>query len=201
MKWVIKSVGMGFRSSFSNMIRMTRKSFMEIGSGMYLFFTSVPTVTQAILYLLGLFAPIKEVVYILVFFLFADLITSVYYQFIEKLKTNSSDFKGVSYKGKLYLGCKTLFYTFESGKFRRTFEKLVFYTLGLMVVFIFERKLLHINPTGLVSITNSAAILICAVEVTSICANISKITNNKIFNKIAQMINKKTKIKRNHARK
>lgn len=88
----------------------------------------------------------------------------------------------------------------ESGKLRKTLEKLFFYILILIVFFIFDLFILKVSPISenainTFSITNIATVLICIVEMTSIASNVSKITGNPIFNKIVAIFKRKAEQK------
>ena len=88
----------------------------------------------------------------------------------------------------------------ESGKLRKTLEKLFFYILILIVFFVFDIVILKVAPISSTSIntfsiTNIAAVLIAIVEMTSIASNVSKITENPVFNTIVSVFKRKAKQK------
>jgi len=138
--------------------------------------------TYAITSVLALFAPLKNYVYLMITLLFVDAVTSIYYQY----RQNRPCHKNI---------VDTIFSTIESKKLRTTFEKMVFYIIGLCVVYLFEIRLLQNIPNNnvfdILSVTNISAMLICAIELYSILENIGKITNNPVWLKIANLIRKK----------
>lgn len=138
--------------------------------------------TYAITSIFALFAPLKNYVYLMITLLFVDAVTSIYYQYRQNRPSNKNIID-------------TIFSTIESKKLRTTFEKMVFYIIGICVVYLFEIRLLQNIPDNnvfdILSVTNISAMLICAIELYSILENIGKITNNPVWLKIANMIRKK----------
>lgn len=166
---------------FSTISQVTAKSFAVINAQ--------PWAIKLITLCLATLAPLKIYVFFLVFLLVIDAITSIYYQFRKNV--NIEQMK-VSFMKKL----KILFTTIESGKLRRTFEKMVAYTLGMIVCFLFDKIALQItplegNPLSFLSLANIATVMVCGVEVFSILENISKITDNPVWLKIASIFKKK----------
>jgi len=136
--------------------------------------------------IISLLAPLSVVIHFMLFLLFLDAITSIYFQ----IKTQ---IKGVS---GFRLRLQTAFMVIESRKLRLTLEKMFFYTMAMIVFFLFDKFILHIEPINIddtftFSLTNFAAVLVCMTELTSIMSNMSKITNNPIFNKITKILQKK----------
>ncbi len=135
-------------------------------------------------------APISSVIHVVIFLLIIDMITSIYYQ----MKSATADKKG-------FWNCLMIaFKVVESGKLRKTIEKLFFYVLILIVFFVFDLFILKVVPVSentirTFSITNIASVLIAIVEMTSIASNVSKITGNPIFNKIVSIFKKKAEQK------
>jgi hypothetical protein len=135
-------------------------------------------------------APISSVIHVVIFLLIIDALTSIYYQMKEATK-NTIGFWACLIKA---------FRVIESGKLRKTLEKLFFYILILIVFYVFDLIILKVAPVSentisTFSITNIAAVLIAVVEMTSIAANVSKITGNPIFNKIVSIFKRKAEQK------
>jgi hypothetical protein len=136
--------------------------------------------------LIAFLTPIASVIHVVIFLLIVDAITSIYYQ----MKLATVDKKG-------FWNCLvSAFKIVESSKLRKTLEKLFFYILILIVFFVFDLFILKVVPTSentisTLSITNIASVLIAIVEMTSIAANVSKITGNPIFNRIVSIFKRK----------
>ena len=140
--------------------------------------------------LISFLAPLASVIHVVLILLLVDAITSIYYQ----MKIESAKYQGFFCKMKKSLQ------VIESVKLRKTLEKMFFYILILIVFFLFDTFILQLTKTEVneiytLSITNIAAVLICIVEMTSIAANVSKITGNPIFNKIVAIFKKKAEAK------
>lgn len=156
-------------------------------------------VLHGIVIVFAMLAPLENYVHFLIFLLIVDAITSIYYQ----AKVNLKKVKRI--KGKELTKQSSLsvvFLTIESSRLRRTFEKLVAYIVGIIVCFLFDIIVLQITPleTGSLSyfsISNTAVLLICSVELTSILANLSKITQNPVYDTILRIFNKKVNDKIN----
>lgn len=141
---------------------------------------------------LATLAPLSTYVHFLIFLLVTDAVTSIYYQYRGKLNALRKTGASVTPKVRLF----TLCHTIESGKLRITVEKLVSYIIAFIVAFLFDKYALQITPLegGLLnyfSLANVTVILVCSVEVTSIFANLSKITGHPIYNRILKIMNKK----------
>lgn len=143
--------------------------------------------------LLASLAPLADYVHFLIFLLLVDALTSIYYQYkiklkaVKKISNTELDFR---------IRVFTLAQTIESGKLRKTVEKLVSYVLAFIVAFFFDKYALQISPLqgGLLtyfSLANVTVLLVCSVEVTSIFANLSKITSNPIYNTILKILTRK----------
>lgn len=150
----------------------------------------LPTITKIVVLMLSLFAPLRDVIHVIIFLVFVDMITSIYYQMQSCKKT-----KG--FFGHLVTCLRIV----ESHRLRRSVSKMFFYVITMIAFFVFDVFVLHIKPLGsdtllTLSLTNIAAILICVTELTSITSNISKITNNPIFNTIMRVF--KTKLNDNY---
>ena len=146
---------------------------------------------------LAALAPLAAYIHFLIFLLVIDAATSIYYQYKQKLKAVQK-----CKKTKLTLSVRiyTFFQTIESSKLRKTVEKLVSYTIAFIVAFLFDKYALQIQPLhgGLLnyfSLANVTVILVCSVEVTSIFANLSKITSNPIYTTILKILNRKIESK------
>ncbi len=135
---------------------------------------------------LTFFAPLASLIYVIVFLLIVDAITSIYYQMKmagRGLPTVRQRFKASTQ-------------VIESGKLRRTLEKMFFYFLMIIVFYTFDVYVIKVKPVSAAeihtfSITNLAAVLICMVELTSIASNVSKITANPVFDRIVKLFQKK----------
>lgn len=153
--------------------------------------TDMPTFSKLLVVILAVFAPLQSVVHVIVFLVFLDMVTSIYYQ-MQQCKHDKSFFTHLA----------TCLRVIESHKLRRTVSKLFFYVMSLMAFYLFDFYLLRIKPLEhdmlvSLSVTNLAAILIAVTELTSISSNISRITNNPIFNTIMRIFNKKINDKLN----
>ena len=151
----------------------------------------IPVITKAAAFVLAFFCPIQMVVHTLLVFLVIDAITSIYWQYKCHLRSTKEQ---LDFKHRMML----LFATVESKKLRRTIEKMFFYIIALMAFFMFDTIFLKVVPNlsntlNTFSITNLSAILIGLVELTSIASNVSKITNNPVFNKIMKITQNKVK--------
>jgi len=136
--------------------------------------------------LLSFLAPLSSLIHVIVLLLIVDAITSIYYQI--KLKTKDLPSRRERWKQGMCV--------IESDKLRKTIEKLVFYVLIIIVFYSFDVYVIKVKPITATeihtfSITNLAAVMIALVEMTSIASNISKITNNDIFERIVKMFKKK----------
>lgn len=153
----------------------------------FLFITSKSTfLTKFLAFILAIFAPLATVINILLLLLLLDAITSIYYQIKTKI-TGMSGF---------WLRLQTAFHVIESRKLKITLEKMFFYVLAITTFFLFDKYILHISPINIddtfaLSFTNFAATLICMTELTSIMSNLSKITNNPIFNRLTKLLRNK----------
>lgn len=139
--------------------------------------------------LLSFIAPLASLIHVIVLLLFVDAITSIYYQM--KIAGSKAE------RGKRI---STAIKVIESGKLRKTIEKMFFYVLTIIVFYSFDLYVLQIKPISensiyTFSITNLSAVLISLVELTSIASNVSKITDNPIFNRVVSLFSKKVEKK------
>lgn len=135
--------------------------------------------------LVAFLAPLAGLIHVIIGLLLVDMITSVYYQ----MKLAASEAK----KGQKFSASLNVI---ESGKLRKTLEKMFFYVLILIVFYSFDLFVLQIKPISpeaiyTFSVTNLSAVLISLVEMTSIAANVSKITGNPVFDRIIKIFSKK----------
>ena len=145
----------------------------------------LPILSKFFIVILTIFAPLRVIVYVILFLILVDMITSIYYQMQRCYE-----------KSNVTGNLKRCFRVIESHKLRRSISKMFFYCVALMAFFVFDRYVLKIEPLqsdilASWSVTNLAAILICVTELTSIAANVSKITGNPIFNTIMKIFGKK----------
>lgn len=147
--------------------------------------TDMPAGSKIFVLMLSIFAPLKAVIFVILFLVIVDMITSIYYQMQQVRKEK-----------KFFRHLVLCFRIVESHKLRRTISKLLFYVLSLMAFFLFDVYLLKIKPLegdvlATFSVTNLAAILIGVTELTSIASNVSKITGNPIFGTIMRIFGNK----------
>jgi hypothetical protein len=149
---------------------------------------------KVFLLLMAALAPLTDYIHFLILLLIMDAATSIYYQFKQNvaivLKNKTKKTLGIGERFTILAG------TIESRKLRRTVEKLFAYILGIIVCFFFDKIVFQITPLdgeqlSYFSITNVSVVLICSVELTSILANLGKITNNPIYARIIKIFNKK----------
>lgn len=124
--------------------------------------------------------------HVIILLLIVDAITSIYYQIKQKVKDLPTG------RERWKAGTSVI----ESRRLRRTIEKMFFYVLMIIVFYSFDVYIIKVKPMSATeihtfSITNLAAVMIALVELTSIASNVSKITNNDIFDKIVKMFKKK----------
>ena len=131
-------------------------------------------------------APLSSLIHVIIALLIVDAITSIYYQMRNAAEGKPSARERI--KARLHI--------IESGKLRKTLEKMFFYVMMIIVFYSFDLYVLKIKPLDEVSIhtfsiTNLSAVLIALVEMTSIAANVSKITGNPVFERIIKLFSKK----------
>jgi len=135
---------------------------------------------------LAFLAPLASLIHVIVALLIVDAVTSIYYQMNNAASGKTSTKERV----------RARINVIESGKLRKTLEKMFFYVLMIIVFYSFDLYVLKIKPLDEVSIhtfsiTNMSAVLIALVEMTSIASNVSKITGNPVFEKIVAIFKKK----------
>ena len=131
-------------------------------------------------------APLASLIHVIIALLLVDAVTSIYYQMSNAAQGKKTTRERMSAR----------FHVIESSRLRKTLEKMFFYVLMIIVFYSFDLYVLKIKPLDEVSlhtfsITNLSAVLIAIVEMTSIAANVSKITGNPIFNRIVKIFSKK----------
>lgn len=146
---------------------------------------SMPWTTKLAALALSFIAPLASLIHVIIALLVVDAITSIYYQM--KIAADKAP------RGKRTL---TAVRVIESSRLRKTLEKMFFYVLTVILFYAFDVYILHVKPISadaihMFSVTNLAAVLISLVELTSIASNVSKITNNPIFNRIVILTSKK----------
>lgn len=138
-------------------------------------------------------APIEPYTYFLIFLLVMDANTAIYLQYKENLKSVRDAYQ----LGEKRIRKRRVFFaTIESSKLRATLEKLVSYIFTIIICFLFDKIVLQITPLEgqplqHFSVANIAIVLISSVELVSILANFSKITNNPVYGKIIRIFQKK----------
>ncbi len=109
------------------------------------------------------FAPISEIVHVMLIFMAVDTFSGVWAAIKEGEKI-------------------------ESNKLRRTVHKFLWYTISVMVAWMMEHTF-KLSWTNLASIT---AGFICFVELKSIFENVTRITNEPVFARILKFLRKKS---------
>lgn len=163
----------------------TTKKMQRIVNNTLNVITGLPVNTKLFSVFVAFITPLSDVIHVVLALLIADIVTSVYYQM--KVAAEKAE-HGKRFRASLMI--------IESGKLRRTLEKMFFYVFMLTLFYAFDRYVLKIKPIDessiyTFSITNLAAVLISLVELTSISANVSKITGNQVFDKIVKVFSKK----------
>jgi hypothetical protein len=135
---------------------------------------------------LAFLAPLASLIHVILALLIVDAVTSIYYQMNNAASGKTTTKERV----------RARINVIESGKLRKTLEKMFFYVLIIIVFYSFDLYVLKIKPLDDVSIstfsiTNMSAVLIALVEMTSIASNVSKITGNPVFEKIVAIFKKK----------
>ncbi len=157
---------------------------------------SVPAKIMALV--LTFLSPLAALIHVILALLVTDMITSIYYQ----MKIAFDEKRAGRRRASVWC-------VIESGRLRKTIEKMFFYVMVIIVFYGFDVYLLKVKPIsedaiGTLSITNLSAVLVALVEMTSIAANISKITGNPIFNTIigifTKKVNKKFEIEENESK-
>ena len=112
--------------------------------------------------LISYFAPVKEIVHVMLIFILIDFISGVW-------------------------AAKKRKETLESRKFRKTLTKFLWYTVALILSFMME-KTFNLSWSNLSGIIGG---FICFIELKSIFENITHITGEPIFLKILHIIRKR----------
>ena len=112
--------------------------------------------------LISYFAPVKEIVHVMLIFILIDFISGVW-------------------------AAKKRKETLESRKFRKTLTKFLWYTIALILCYMME-KTFNLSWSNLSGIIGG---FICFIELKSIFENITHITGEPIFMKILHMIRKR----------
>lgn len=141
----------------------------------------LPLRSKAFSLVIAFLTPLADLIHLVVALLLIDAFTSIYYQMSKAAEKAGP--------GKKWWAALMVI---ESARLRRTLEKMFFYVLTLIVFYAFELLVLQLAPAEperlqLFSMTNIAAALIGMVELTSIASNVSRITGNPIFNRIARI--------------
>lgn len=135
---------------------------------------------------LSFLAPLASLIHVILALLIVDAITSIYYQMKNVSKSDLTRRQRISARIKVI----------ESAKLRKTLDKMFFYILMIIVFYSVDLYVLKVKPLDKVSIhtfsiTNMSVVLIALVEMTSIASNVSKITDNPIFDRILRIFSKK----------
>lgn len=109
------------------------------------------------------FAPIAEVVHVMLIFLAVDTISGIWASLKEGQKI-------------------------ESHKLRKTVMKFLWYTIAVMLAYMMEETF-HLGWSRMANIT---AGFICFVELKSIFENITRITNEPVFKRILNLLKRKS---------
>lgn len=138
--------------------------------------------------LLGYFMPMRDVVHLILILILADAILSITEQYVSKQRDRK-------FKSTCFLMIfPNWLRGFDSDKLGKTIAKAIFYVLGLMLIFYFEKVAVSFISDGL-WLFKGIALLMSAGELFSCFKHIANITGNRIFLKIAEFINQKQKDK------
>lgn len=145
----------------------------------------LPLHSKALSVVIAFLTPLADLIHLVVALLLIDAFTSIYYQMQKAAEQVPARIR-----------LKTALMVIESARLRKTLEKMFFYVLTLILIYAFELLVLQLAPADpqrvqLFSMTNIAAALIGMVEITSITSNVSRITGNPIFQRIAGIFSKK----------
>lgn len=138
--------------------------------------------------LLGYFLPMRDVVHLILILILADAVLSITELYVDKRA--KSKFKRTSF----LMIVPNWLSGFDSDKLGKTVAKAIFYVLGLMLIFYFEKVAVSFISDGL-WLFKGIALLMSAGELFSCFKHIANITGNRIFLKIAEFINQKQKDK------
>lgn len=135
---------------------------------------------------LSFLAPLASLIHVILALLIVDAVTSIYYQMNNAASGKTTTKERV----------RARINVIESGKLRKTLEKMFSYILMIIVFYSVDLYVLKVKPLDEVSIhtfsiTNMSVVLIALVEMTSIASNVSKITDNPIFDRILRIFSKK----------
>lgn len=162
-----------------------------------------PTTFKIGAVILAALVPITVFIQFLVILLALDALTSIYYQYKEKMRKTPGSEKA-SFTIRFVIFAKTI----ESSKLHTSLEKLVAYIIVLFVGALADYLILSPNSalakltsgniainflTNTVgfSLTGVAVVFTSSVEIISIFANLSKITKNPVYLRIAKILNKR----------
>ena len=148
--------------------------------------------------------PLYEFIGVLVVFVIIDMITSIWAQYkqVKRRCHESGEKRKTKGEGFYLFWCgRILWRVIKGERIIETVDKIVAYSLSLMICVVFDYYVLRIiiedsaNFLILVSLTNTAFVLILAGESRSILRNLNKVTPGNILKKIEEAIGKKTKRK------
>ena len=136
---------------------------------------------------------------IILILLMTDLFTSIWSQYRVKKRRCRGNLENVPLERKF--NCFVMLYrTIKPERILETVEKIVAYSIVLIVVFIMDYFLIRkgLEADGMfsiLSVSNSVFLLIIGAEIFSITRNLGSITNNKVFKTIGNLIKEKTSSK------
>lgn len=112
--------------------------------------------------IIAYFSPIREVVHVMLIFLFIDTVSGIW----ASLKQGER---------------------LQSKKLRKTVYKFLWYTVAVMIAWMMEKTF----ALGWTNMANIVGGFICFVEIKSIFENITRITDEPVFMKILKLFRKK----------
>jgi hypothetical protein len=139
-------------------------------------------------------SPLSFFIQLLILILLFDMAVSIYSQY-KKKKQRCEQINKVKTPGQCFV---IMFRTINPNRFVETVEKIVFYSIAIILTYVVDYIMLRQNgldPDGrlpLASIANATYVLILGREVWSVVSKIGDITNNQIFSQIAKLIANKT---------
>lgn len=162
--------------------------------------SEIGLVGRGVAFLMAFVAPLYHFLTVLLLLMVTDMLTSIWMQYKEKKRRCKEIRRGEVKKEHYLLWCfRVLWSTIKPDKISQSVEKLVSYSVALIVCFVLDAYVLRqgLAPDGLlmtVSITNAVYVLILIAEGISIMRNLGRITNNSVFRQVEKILLKKTNI-------
>lgn len=140
-----------------------------------------PFFTHLIGAILAILLPYKELLYVLLYLIFADFGTGVWASYKRNLDTNLNGFKAK---------IKFFWKNFQSSKIRNTVSKCFIYFGLMLTIAIFEKYFFSYTIFSW-SLTKLFAVICAIVEMRSILENCCVITTNPLISKFLGLFKKK----------